>query len=123
MGILLRYTFVTWLINFIKLMVPLVYWNTLVPIRNLLLLLIKKGTKGSMKGIGSDSDREDLFVKNDAEFESDVYEEDINLRAERRTCQRRKRRERIPNDPTEVPLGKVGPDLGFEETKIVDKSL
>ncbi|KAF3650123.1 hypothetical protein FXO38_17326 [Capsicum annuum] len=71
----------------------------------------------------SDSDREDLFVKNDAEFESDVYEEDINLRAERRTCQRRKRRERIPNDPTEVPLGEVGPDLGFEETKIVDKSL
>lgn len=46
-----------------------------------------------------------------------MHEEDINLRAGRRKYQRRKRRERIPNDPIEVPIGEVGPDLGFEETK------
>ncbi|KAM3381915.1 hypothetical protein P3S68_007488 [Capsicum galapagoense] len=70
-----------------------------------------------------DSYHEDLFVEDDAEFESDVHEEDINLRDRRRKYQRRKRRERIPNDPTEVPVGEVGPDLGFEETEIADKSL
>ncbi|KAM3305205.1 hypothetical protein P3S67_012071 [Capsicum chacoense] len=32
----------------------------------------------------SDSDHEDLFVEDDAKFESDVHEEDINLRAGRR---------------------------------------
>ncbi|KAF3641345.1 hypothetical protein FXO38_21665 [Capsicum annuum] len=71
----------------------------------------------------SDSDHEDLFIKDDTEFESDVHEEDIKLSAERRKYQKRKRREIIPNDPTKVPVGEVGPDLGFEETKIADKSL
>ncbi|KAK4723781.1 hypothetical protein R3W88_026560 [Solanum pinnatisectum] len=47
----------------------------------------------------------------------------INLRAERRTYQRRKRRERIPNDHEEILVGEVGPDLGFDETDVVDKSL
>ncbi|KAF3622336.1 hypothetical protein FXO38_31342 [Capsicum annuum] len=56
-------------------------------------------------GNSSDSDHQDLFVEDDAEFESEVHEEDINLRAKRRTYQRRKRRERIPNDPGEIPLG------------------
>ncbi|KAM3284948.1 hypothetical protein P3S67_023747 [Capsicum chacoense] len=36
------------------------------------------------------SDHEDLFVKDDAEFESDVHEKDINLRAGRRKYQMRK---------------------------------
>ncbi|PHU19655.1 hypothetical protein BC332_10806 [Capsicum chinense] len=40
----------------------------------------------------SDSDHEDLFVKDDAEFKSDVHEDDINLRAGRRKYQRGKRR-------------------------------
>ncbi|PHT93264.1 hypothetical protein T459_01146 [Capsicum annuum] len=40
----------------------------------------------------SDSDYEDLFVEDDTEFKSDVHEEDINLRAERRKYQRIKRR-------------------------------
>ncbi|KAF3639192.1 hypothetical protein FXO38_22806 [Capsicum annuum] len=71
----------------------------------------------------SDSDYEDLFVEDDTEFKSDVHEENINLRAERRKYQRIKRRERKPNDPTEVPVGEVGPDLEFEETEITDKSL
>ncbi|KAF3646666.1 hypothetical protein FXO38_19048 [Capsicum annuum] len=71
----------------------------------------------------SDSNHEDLFVEDKVEFESDVHEEDINLRAERRKYQRRKRRERIPNNPTEFSVSEVGPDLGFEETKIADKSL
>ncbi|KAF3634878.1 hypothetical protein FXO38_24926 [Capsicum annuum] len=71
----------------------------------------------------SDSNHEDLFVEADAEFESDEHDEDINLRDERRTYQRKKRRQRIPNGPTEVPLGKVGLDLEFEETEIADKGL
>ncbi|KAF3616981.1 hypothetical protein FXO37_34823 [Capsicum annuum] len=70
-----------------------------------------------------DLDHKDQFVEDDAGFESDVHEKDINLRAEIRTYHRRKRRETIPNDPKEVPLGEVGPDLEFDETEIVDKSL
>ncbi|PHT37680.1 hypothetical protein CQW23_21253 [Capsicum baccatum] len=77
-------------------------------------LLIKKS---------SNSNHEYLFIEDDTEFESDMHEEGINLRAERRTYQKRKRRERIPNDPVEVSLGEVGPNLKFNETKVVDKSL
>ncbi|KAF3663651.1 hypothetical protein FXO38_05983 [Capsicum annuum] len=57
----------------------------------------------------SDSDHEDIFVEDDAEFKSDVHEEDINLRAKRRKYQRRKRKERIPNDPTKVSVGEGRP--------------
>ncbi|KAL3360717.1 hypothetical protein AABB24_013923 [Solanum stoloniferum] len=71
----------------------------------------------------SESDHEDLFNEGEAEYDSDVHEECINLRAERRTYQRRKRRERIPNDPEEIYVGEVGPDMGFDETDVVDKSL
>ncbi|PHT40638.1 hypothetical protein CQW23_19492 [Capsicum baccatum] len=71
----------------------------------------------------SNSDHEDLFVEDNVEFKSDVHEENINLRSERRTYQKGKKRERISNDPTDVPLGEVSPDLGFNETEIVDKSL
>ncbi|KAH0722350.1 hypothetical protein KY289_005394 [Solanum tuberosum] len=69
------------------------------------------------------SDHEDLFNEGEAKYDSDVHEECINLMAERRTYQRRKRRERIPNDPEEIPVGEVGPDLGFDETYVVDESL
>ncbi|XP_060178268.1 uncharacterized protein LOC132608224 [Lycium barbarum] len=34
-----------------------------------------------------------------------------------------KRRERIRNDPREIPVGEVGPDLGFDETATPDTSL
>ncbi|PHT34926.1 hypothetical protein CQW23_26726 [Capsicum baccatum] len=71
----------------------------------------------------SNSEHQDLFVEDDVEFKSDVHEDNINLRAKRRTYQRRKRTERIPNDLEKFPFGEVGPDLGFDETKIVDKSL
>ncbi|PHT85920.1 Pentatricopeptide repeat-containing protein [Capsicum annuum] len=77
----------------------------------------------SSAGVVATSDHEDLFVEDDAEFESNLHEEDINLRAERRKYQRRKRRKRIPNDLTEVPIGEVGQDLRFEKTEIADKSL
>ncbi|KAG5579568.1 hypothetical protein H5410_050195, partial [Solanum commersonii] len=39
------------------------------------------------------------------------------------SMKRRKRRERLPNDYDEILVGKVGPDLGFAETDVVDKSL
>jgi len=71
----------------------------------------------------SDSDHEDLFNEGDVEYESDVHEENINLRAERRSYQRRKRTERAPKDPEEVPVAEVGPDVGFDETEPVDKNL
>ncbi|PHU17306.1 hypothetical protein BC332_13001 [Capsicum chinense] len=71
----------------------------------------------------ADSDHENLFIEDDDEFKNDVNEEDINLRAKRRKYQRQKRRERKSNDPKEVSVGEVGLDLGFEETKIADKSL
>uniref|UniRef100_M1BH26 Transposon protein, Mutator sub-class n=1 Tax=Solanum tuberosum TaxID=4113 RepID=M1BH26_SOLTU len=69
----------------------------------------------------SDSDHEDLFHEDDVEYESDVHEENINLRAEKRSYQRRKRTERVPKDPEEVPVAEVGPDVGFDETEPVDK--
>ncbi|KAH0633538.1 hypothetical protein KY284_036324 [Solanum tuberosum] len=70
----------------------------------------------------SDSDHEDLFHEDDVEYESDVHEENINLRAEKRSYQRRKRTERVPKDPEEVPVAEVGPDVGFDETEPVDKN-
>ncbi|KAF3673667.1 hypothetical protein FXO37_06842 [Capsicum annuum] len=62
-------------------------------------------------------------VADDVEFKSDVHEDDINLRAERKKYQKRKRREKIPNDSTKVPIGEVGTSLEFEEIEIADKSL
>ncbi|KAH0677711.1 hypothetical protein KY285_025512 [Solanum tuberosum] len=71
----------------------------------------------------SDSDHEDLFNEGDVEYESDVHEENINLRDERRSYQRRKRTKRVPKDPEEVPVAEVGPNVGFDETEPVDKNL
>ncbi|KAG5632650.1 hypothetical protein H5410_004367 [Solanum commersonii] len=50
------------------------------------------------------------------EYDSDVHEEVRELRGEKKTFQRRKRRERVPADNKEVPVGEAGPDLGFDET-------
>ncbi|KAH0672798.1 hypothetical protein KY284_023885 [Solanum tuberosum] len=69
------------------------------------------------------SDHEDLFNEGDAEYESDVHEENINLRDEKRSYQRRKRTKRVPKDPEEVPVAEVGPNVGFDETEPVDKNL
>ncbi|KAH0712282.1 hypothetical protein KY289_008241 [Solanum tuberosum] len=71
----------------------------------------------------SDSGHEDLFNEGDVKYESNVHEENINLRAERRSYQRRKRTERVPKYPGEVPGAEVGPDVGFDETELNDKNL
>ncbi|WMV51736.1 hypothetical protein MTR67_045121 [Solanum verrucosum] len=71
----------------------------------------------------SESDHEDLSNESEVEYDSDVHEKCINLRAKKRTYRRRKRKERIPNDPEEILVGEVGPDLEFDETGVVDKSL
>ncbi|KAK4716743.1 hypothetical protein R3W88_015081 [Solanum pinnatisectum] len=42
----------------------------------------------------------------------------MELRAEKRSFQRRKRRERVASDNKEVPVGEAGPNLGFDETGI-----
>uniref|UniRef100_M1DSI7 Transposon MuDR mudrA n=1 Tax=Solanum tuberosum TaxID=4113 RepID=M1DSI7_SOLTU len=73
---------------------------------------------------GSDNSTEDSveaeLVEDDDEEEygSDVHEEVRELRAEKRSFQRRKRRERVLADDEEVPVGEVGPDLGFDEIEI-----
>ncbi|WMV46889.1 hypothetical protein MTR67_040274 [Solanum verrucosum] len=59
----------------------------------------------------------------DAKYKSDVHEENTNLRAEKRSYQRRKRTERVPKDPEEVPVAEVGPNVGFDETEPVDKNI
>ncbi|KAH0712493.1 hypothetical protein KY289_008452 [Solanum tuberosum] len=71
----------------------------------------------------SDSDHEDLFNEGDVEYESNVHEENINLRAERRSYQRRKRTERVPKDHEEVPVAEGGLDVGFDENELIDKNL
>ncbi|KAH0715181.1 hypothetical protein KY284_008086 [Solanum tuberosum] len=60
------------------------------------------------------------LVGNDEEKEygSDVHEKFRELRAEKRSFQRRKRTERVLADNEEVPIGEAGPDLGFDETGI-----
>ncbi|KAH0776708.1 hypothetical protein KY290_008119 [Solanum tuberosum] len=51
------------------------------------------------------------------EYGSDVHEEVRELRAKKRSFQRRKRRERVLANNEEVPVGEAGPDLGFDETE------
>ncbi|KAK6774168.1 hypothetical protein RDI58_029407 [Solanum bulbocastanum] len=51
------------------------------------------------------------------EYGSDVHEEVRELRAEKISFQRRKKRERLTADNEDVPVGEAGPDLGFDETK------
>ncbi|KAH0666239.1 hypothetical protein KY285_027445 [Solanum tuberosum] len=74
---------------------------------------------------GSDYSTEDsveskaeLVGDNDEEeYGSDVHEEVRELRAEKRSFQRRKIRERVAADNEEVLIGEAGPDLGFDETE------
>ncbi|KAH0648106.1 hypothetical protein KY285_033354 [Solanum tuberosum] len=51
------------------------------------------------------------------EYGSGVHEEVRELGAEKRSFQRRKRRERATADNEEVPVGEARPDLGFDETE------
>ncbi|KAH0777147.1 hypothetical protein KY290_008558 [Solanum tuberosum] len=73
---------------------------------------------------GSDYSTEDsvesecgLVGDDDEDYGSDVHEEVRELRAEKRSFQRRKRKERVPADSEEVPVGEAGADLGFDETQ------
>ncbi|KAH0683437.1 hypothetical protein KY290_022038 [Solanum tuberosum] len=64
-----------------------------------------------------ESEAELVGDDDEEEYGSDVHEEIRELRAEKRSFQRRKRRERVAADNEEVPVGEVEPDLGFDETE------
>ncbi|KAG5577593.1 hypothetical protein H5410_057727 [Solanum commersonii] len=73
---------------------------------------------------GSDYSTEDsvesecgLVGDDEEDYGSDVHEEVRELRAEKRSFQRRKRKERVPADTEKVPVGEAGADLGFDETQ------
>ena len=51
------------------------------------------------------------------DYGSDVHEEVRELRDEKRSFQRRKRKERVPIVIEEVPVGEARLDLGFDETQ------
>ncbi|KAK6780066.1 hypothetical protein RDI58_022250 [Solanum bulbocastanum] len=87
---------------------------------------IDVGPVGSdlVEGDGSDYSTEEsvdtvgeLVGDDDEDYGSDVHEEVRELRAEKRTFQRRKRNERVQADPEEVPVGEARPDLGLDETE------
>ncbi|WMV40475.1 hypothetical protein MTR67_033860 [Solanum verrucosum] len=79
--------------------------------------------KGSDESRESD-DYEDSELLEDDQYGSDVHEELIQLRAEKRSfLRRRKKRERIPADTEEVPCGNTGADLRFDETVINTNTL
>ena len=65
-----------------------------------------------------ESEAELVGDDDEEEYGSDVNEEVRELMAEKRSFQRRKIRERVAADNEEVPVGEVGPDLGFNETGI-----
>ncbi|KAH0754716.1 hypothetical protein KY290_024986 [Solanum tuberosum] len=80
--------------------------------------------KGSDESTEESDDSEDSELLEDDQYGSDVHEELIQLRAEKRSfLRRRKRRERIPADTEEVPYGNTGADLGFDETAINTNTL
>ncbi|OIT05920.1 hypothetical protein A4A49_03973 [Nicotiana attenuata] len=62
----------------------------------------------------SDSELEELFEEGEADYGSDTHEECMEFRAERRTIERRKRKESAP-EQEHVKLGKRGPDVGYDE--------
>ncbi|KAK6803630.1 hypothetical protein RDI58_001414 [Solanum bulbocastanum] len=64
-----------------------------------------------------ESEAELVGDDDEEEYGSDVHDEVRELRAEKRSFQRRKRRERITADNEDVPVGKAGPDLGFDENE------
>ncbi|KAK6803037.1 hypothetical protein RDI58_000821 [Solanum bulbocastanum] len=72
---------------------------------------------------GSDYSTEDS-VESEVELVGDDDEEEYGsdvhvreLRAKKRSFQRRKRRERLTADNEDIPAGEAGPDLGFVETE------
>ncbi|WMV14417.1 hypothetical protein MTR67_007802 [Solanum verrucosum] len=79
----------------------------------------KEEVKGSNYSTEDSVESEAELVGDDDEEEygSDVHEEVRELRAEKRSFQRRKRRERVAANNEEVPVGEAGPDLGFDETE------
>ncbi|KAH0692602.1 hypothetical protein KY285_019699 [Solanum tuberosum] len=80
--------------------------------------------KGSNESTEESDDSEDSELLEDDQYGSDVHDELIQLRAEKRSfLRRRKRRERIPADTEEVPCGNAGADLGFDETAINTNTL
>lgn len=70
-----------------------------------------------------ESDHQELFDENKTKYESYVHKEYVNLRAKRRKYQRRKRKERIPNNTKEIPFDEISSDLDFDEIDVVDKNL
>ncbi|KAK6791237.1 hypothetical protein RDI58_010318 [Solanum bulbocastanum] len=64
-----------------------------------------------------ESEAELVGDDDEEEYSSDVHEEVRELRAEKRSFQRRKRRERLTADNEDVPVGEAGLDLGFDETE------
>uniref|UniRef100_M1DD05 Transposon MuDR mudrA n=1 Tax=Solanum tuberosum TaxID=4113 RepID=M1DD05_SOLTU len=95
----------------------------------LLLLLLhmifqKLGLIGKVKQNGSDweseteasddSDNADLSDEGEDEYGSDVHEEVINLRKEKRVAKIKKRKKKDPRSEG-VDLGKKGVDLGYDE--------
>ncbi|KAK4732691.1 hypothetical protein R3W88_025679 [Solanum pinnatisectum] len=75
--------------------------------------------EGSDYSIEDSVESEAELVEDDDEEEygSDVHEEVRELRAEKRSFQRRKRRERLTADNEDVPVCEAGPDIGFDETE------
>uniref|UniRef100_M1DYV3 Transposon MuDR mudrA n=1 Tax=Solanum tuberosum TaxID=4113 RepID=M1DYV3_SOLTU len=68
--------------------------------------------KGSNESTEESDDSEDSELLEDDQYGSDVHDELIQLRAEKRSfLRRRKRRERIPADTEKVPCGNAGADL------------
>ena len=53
----------------------------------------------------------------DEDYGNDVHEEVRELRAEKRSFQRRKRKERVQAVTEEVPIGEAGLGLDFDETQ------
>nr|XP_009620372.1 uncharacterized protein LOC104112214 [Nicotiana tomentosiformis] len=60
----------------------------------------------------SDSEHEELFEKREADYVSDTHEEYRAFRAEKRTVERRKKKESA-HEQEHVKLGKKGPDVGI----------
>ncbi|KAK6782356.1 hypothetical protein RDI58_020152 [Solanum bulbocastanum] len=82
----------------------------------------KEKVEGSTYSIEDSVEFEAELVGDDDEEEygSDVHEEVRELRAKKKSFQRR---EKVPADNEEVLVGEVGPDLGFDETGTVFREM
>ncbi|MCD7464453.1 hypothetical protein HAX54_052771 [Datura stramonium] len=63
-----------------------------------------------------------LAGDNKEDYDSDMHEEDRELRSEKRLLKGGKEK-RVPANIEEVPVGEAGPNLGFDETEISKISL